>query len=155
MLQRIRTTLLLVTLLVGVTAGGIGLNPGSARAYHTYKTRLLDSTANSLHRRRVRLGMFKLSYGIIDQLQVSTYTMPWLLGVIFQDVAPNVEFKSTFFSRKRLALSASFGFLQGRILQANDTKVNYFLFPASVAASVRIKSLVSTHSSGMFTAPWR
>ncbi len=129
----------------------MGLHPSSARAYHAYQTRLLDSTAYSLHRRRVRLGMFKLSYGIADRLQVSTYTMPWILGAIFQDVAPNIEFKSTFLDRRRLALSASFGFLEGRILQANGTKINYFLFPVSAAASVRINSRVSTHFGGMFT----
>ena len=152
MLRRIRNTLLLVTLLAGVTSAGMGLVPNSARAYHTYNVRLLDSTAYSLHRRRVRLGLMKLSYGIIDQLQVSTYTMPWLLGAIFQDVAPNLELKSTFYDRKRLALAVGAGFLEGTILQSDNTKVRYFLMPVSVAASVRINPEVSTHFGAMFTA---
>jgi hypothetical protein len=151
MFRRIRNTLLLVALLAGVTSAGVGLNPSSAHAYHTYKERLLNTTAYSLHRRRVRLGLMQLSYGIIDQLQVTTYTMPWLLGAIFQDVAPNLELRSTFYDRKRLALSVSAGFLTGTILQPDETKVRYFLFPVSLAASVRINSDVSTHFGALYT----
>jgi hypothetical protein len=130
----------------------MGLHPSSARAYHTYEERLLDTTAYSLQRRRVRLGLMNLSYGILDQLQVTTYTMPWLLGTIFQDVAPNLELKSTFYDRKRLALSVSAGFLTGTILQNDDSKVRYFLMPISLAASVRINSDVSVHLGTRFTA---
>ncbi|MDH3201759.1 MAG: hypothetical protein OEM15_12770 [Myxococcales bacterium] len=152
MLRRIGTALLLVTLLAGVTSAGMGLVPNSARAYHTYNVRLLDTTAYSLHRRRVRIGLMKLSYGIIDQLQVSTYTMPWILGAIFEDVAPNLELKSTLYNRKRLALSVSAGFLEGTIKQSDKTKARYFLIPVSVASSVRINPAVSTHFGALFTA---
>jgi len=130
----------------------MGLDPSPARAYHTYEERLLDTTAYSLHRRRVRLGLMNLSYGIIDQLQVTTYTMPWLLGAIFQDVAPNLELKSTFYDRRRLALSVSAGFLTGTLLQSDDSKVRYFLMPLSLASSVRINSDVSVHLGARFTA---
>lgn len=139
-------------LLSGLTWAGMGLDPSPARAYHTYEERLLDTTAYSLHRRRVRLGLMNLSYGIIDQLQVTTYTMPWLLGAIFQDVAPNLELKSTFYDRRRLALSVSAGFLTGTLLQSDDSKVRYFLMPISLASSVRINSDVSMHLGARFTA---
>jgi hypothetical protein len=144
--------LFLVAVVVAVTSAGMGLRPDSALAYHTYQDRLLNATAYSLHRRRVRLGVMQLSYGIIDQLQVTTYTMPWLLGAIFQDVAPNVELKSTFYDRKRLALSLAAGFLTGTILQPDETKLRYFLVPVSLAASVRINSDVSTHLGAIYTA---
>ena len=145
-------TLLLVALVVSLTSAGMGLYPSSASAYHTYEERLLDTTAYSLARRRVRLGLMQLSYGIIDQLQVTTFTMPWILGAIFQDVAPNVALKSTFFDRRRLALSVGAGFLTGTIEQPDDTKIRYFLIPVSFAASVRINSDVSTHFGARFTA---
>jgi hypothetical protein len=152
MFRRIRNTLLLVALVVGVTSAGMGLHPSSARAYHTYEERLLDTTAYSLARRRVRLGLMQLSYGIIDQLQVTTFTMPWILGAIFEDVAPNVALKSTFFDRRRLALSVGAGFLTGAIEQPDDTKIRYFILPVSFAASVRINSDVSTHFGARYTA---
>lgn len=152
MFRRIRNTLLLVALLAGVTSAGLGLVPNSARAYHTYEERLLNTTAYSLHRRRVRIGVMQLSYGIIDQLQVTTYTMPWILGAIFEDVAPNLELKSTFYDRRRLALSVSAAFLTGTIAQGDDTKVRYFFMPIALAASVRINSDVSVHVGTRFTA---
>ena len=152
MLRRIRNTLLLVALVVSVTSAGMGLTPSSARGYHTYEERLLNATAYSLHRRRIRLGVMQLSYGIIDQLQVTTYTMPWLLGVIFQTVAPNLELKSTFYDRKRLALSVSAGFLTGTIQASDETKVRYFILPVSFAASTRINSAVSAHFGALYTA---
>lgn len=151
MLRRIGNTLLLVTM-VCVASATMALCPRSACAYHTYKERLLNTTAYSLHRREARLGLMQLSYGIIDQLQVTTYTMPWILGAIFQDVAPNLELKSTFYDQGRLALSVSAGFLTGTVLQPDDTKVRYFLVPVSAAASVRINSEVSTHLGALYTA---
>ena len=152
MFRRIRNTLLLVTLVAGVTLAGVALEPSSAKAYHTYRERLLDTTAYSLYRREARLGLMQLSYGILDQLQVTTYTMPWILGMIFQDVAPNLELKSTFYDQRRLALSASVGFLTGTILQPDNSKLRYFLAPVSVAASTRISSDVSTHLGARYTA---
>ncbi|KPK52899.1 MAG: hypothetical protein AMJ63_08050 [Myxococcales bacterium SG8_38_1] len=137
---------------MGVTSVGAGFHPSSARAYHTYKERLLNTTAYSLSRREARLGLMQLSYGIIDQLQVTTWTMPWILGAIFQDVAPNLELKSTFYDRKKLALSVSAGFLTGTVEQPENTKIRYFLFPVSLASSVRINSDVSTHFGARYTA---
>lgn len=149
---------LLVALFLGVASFGIGLTPRTARAYHTYQTRLLDSTAYSLHRRGVRLGLMKLSYGIIDQLQVTTYTMPWLLGVVLQDVAPNLELKTTFYDRRRLALSGSIAFIEGQVTQTDlstmppsTSKARYLLVPMEVASSVRINPRISTHLGGQFT----
>ena len=147
-----KPAVLLVTLVVGITFAGVAFEPSSAKAYHTYKERLLDTTAYSLSRREARLGLMNLSYGIIDQLQVTTYTMPWILGAIFQDVAPNLELKSTFFDRKKLALSVSAGFLTGTILQPDETKLRYFLVPVAAGASVRINSDVSTHFGARYTA---
>jgi hypothetical protein len=152
MFQRFWNTLLLVALVVGVTSAGLGLVPNSARAYHTYEERLLNTTAYSLHRRRVRLGLMQLSYGIIDQLQVTTYTMPWILGAIFEDVAPNLELKSTFYDRRRLALSVSAAFLTGTIAPSDGAKVRYFFMPIALSASVRINSDVSVHVGTRFTA---
>ena len=67
--------------------------------------------------------------------------MPWLLGAIFQDVAPNLELKSTLYNRKRLALSVAAGFLDRHHPAVRRfTRARYFLIPVSVASSVRINS---------------
>ena len=149
------TKLLLVAVIVGVIAGGWAWAPSSASAYHTYDERLLDSTAYSLHRRRFRLGLFKLSYGIFDFLEVSTYTAPWLLGLVLESVAPNIELQSTFYDHRRLALSVSFGYVTGTLEQVVDvpeSRVRYHMVPLSLASSVRINSRVTTHIGGTYTA---
>lgn len=146
---------LLVVTVVGALAGASVLSPSSASAYHTYDTRLLDSTAYSLKRRQFRLGLFKLSYGVFDFFQVTTYTAPWILGAAFQDVAPNIEFKSTFYDHKKLALSASVGLITGTIEQVvnvEESKLRYYMTPLSVAASVRYNWRFSNHFGGTYTA---
>jgi hypothetical protein len=144
--------ILLVVSAVTIVGVGVGFAPASARAYHTSQERILDNTAYSLHRREVRLGLMQLGYGILDQLQITTYTFPWILGAIFQEVAPNLELKSTFYDERKLALSAAVGFVTSTIQQTEDTKVRYFLVPVGVTSSVRINSDVSVHTGGIFTA---
>jgi len=152
--------------------------PSKARAYHTYRERLLDTTAYSLHRRELRLGLMKLSYGIFKWLQFSTYTAPWLLGLFLDDLqtfgSPNIEFKSTLLDRRRLALSVSAGFVWGRVSSCTDpvsqqdpndpnelvtcitdgefTDVDWLVFPLSVTSSIRINSRVSVHIGAQYTA---
>lgn len=154
MRRHVARVLLVVTVL-GVLAGGTVLSPSSASAYHTYDARLLDATAYSLKRRQFRLGLFKLSYGVFDFFQVTTYTAPWILGAAFQEVAPNIEFRSTFYDHKKLALSASLGFITGTIEQVVDVEestVRYYVTPLSLAASVRYNWRFSSHIGGTYTA---
>lgn len=147
--------LLLVAIIVGVVGGGSVLVPNSAAAYHTYDTRLLDSTAYSLKRRQFRFGLFKQSYGALDFFQISTYTAPWLLGLVFEQVAPNIEFKSTFYDHRRLALSASVGFITGtleQIVDVPESRIRYYMTPISLASSARVNNWVSVHLGGIYTA---
>ena len=147
--------LLLVAIILGVVGGGTVLVPTSASAYHTYDTRLLDSTAYSLKRRQFRFGLFQQSYGAFEFFQISTYTAPWLLGLVFEQVAPNIEFKSTFYDHRRLALSASVGFITGtleQVVDLDESTVRYYMTPVSLASSVRINNWVSTHLGGTYTA---
>ena len=146
---------LLVVAVVGVLAGGTVFTPSSASAYHTYDARLLDSTAYSLKRREFRLGLFNLSYGVFDFFQITTYTAPWILGAVFEEVTPNIAFRSTFYDRKRLALSASVGFITGTLEQVDgdqSSAVRYYMTPVSLASSVRFNWRVSTHIGGTYTA---
>lgn len=145
----------LVAVVVGSIVGSNALVPSTASAYHTRESRLLDSTADNLKRRQFRFGLFKQSYGIFDFLQVSTYTAPWLLGIVIEDVAPNIYFESTFWRGRRLSLGASLGFITGTFEQVQDleqSRLRYYMTPLSLAASVRINRAVSTHIGGIYTA---
>jgi len=162
---------LLVAVICTMSAGASAM-PSRARAYHTYKERLLDTTAYSLERREFRLGAMKLSYGIFKYLEISTYTVPWLAGLFLEEFetigSPNVEFKSTLINRNRFALSVSVEFLWGRVssctnpmlnpdgqlctTEAEFSTVNWLIYPINVASSVRINSRISIHIGGQYTA---
>ncbi|HET6415173.1 MAG TPA: hypothetical protein VFG22_02670 [Polyangiales bacterium] len=162
---------LLVAVICTMSAGASAV-PSKARAYHTYKERLLDTTAYSLERREFRLGAMKLSYGIFKYLEISTYTVPWLAGLFLEEFetigSPNVEFKSTLINRNRFALSVSVEFLWGRVssctnpmlnpdgqlctTEAEFSTVNWLVYPISVTSSVRINSRISIHIGGQYTA---
>ncbi len=94
----------------------------------------------------------KLSYGFIDRLQITTYTAPWLVGLILQDLSPNIEFKSTLYNRNRLALSVSAGFVWGRFQDVDGTRANYLIFPLNATASVKINTRVTLNLGGQYTA---
>ena len=153
-------------------SAGASAVPSKARAYHTYKERLLDTTAYSLERREFRLGAMKLSYGIFKYLEISTYTVPWLAGLFLEEFetigSPNIEFKSTLINRNRFALSLSVEFLWGRVssctnpmlnpdgqlctTEAEFSTVNWLVYPISVTSSVRINSRISIHVGAQYTA---
>lgn len=168
---------LLVATLCALSVVALGA-PTNARAYHTHEERLLDTTAYSLHRREIRLGLMKLSYGIFKWLQFSTYTVPWFLGLVLDDLetfgSPNIELKSTLLNRRRVALSVSAAFVWGRVSSCTDpvaqpdpdeperivscvmddefTDIDWLVFPLSVTSSVRINSRVSVHLGAQYTA---
>ena len=162
---------LLVAVICTMSVGASGV-PSTARAYHTYKERILDTTAYSLERNEFRLGVMKLSYGIFKYLQISTYTLPWLAGLFLDEFetigSPNIELKSTLINRKRFALSVSFEFLWGRLASCTNptlnpggqvcttddefSSVDWLVYPISVTSSVRINSRVSIHVGGQYTA---
>ena len=162
--------LLLVAIICAMSLGAATV-PSSARAYHTYRQRLLDTTAYSLDRREFRLGLMKLSYGIFKWLQLSTYTTPWMLGVLddFETFgSPNIELKSTLFDRRRFALSLSAEFLWGQVSSCTNprvdplgevctspdefTNVNWLIYPISVTSSLRFNSRISIHAGVQYTA---
>jgi hypothetical protein len=169
----LRKQLLLVAVICAMSVGA-SMVPSKARAYHSHKERLLDTTAYSLERREFRLGLMKLSYGIFKYLQISTYTVPWLAGLFLDEFetvgSPNIEFKSTIYNRQRLALSVSFEFLWGRVssctnpdpnlnpeglvctTDAEFTAVDWLIYPISVTSSVRINSRISVHVGAQYTA---
>jgi hypothetical protein len=62
-----------------LVAGALLLSAGHAFGYHSDAERLTDDTAYTLSGKRLRLGVFKLQYGIWDPLTVGTYTLPWVV----------------------------------------------------------------------------
>lgn len=52
-----------------------------ARAFHTEEQRITDESAYTLRKNDVRLGLWKVQYGIFDPLMVGTHVWPWLFRI--------------------------------------------------------------------------
>lgn len=73
-----RRRLVAACIALAIICFALCLLPGRAQAYHTDKDRIIDFTAYTLNQNQARLGIFSLEYGIIDQIMVGTYTVPWI-----------------------------------------------------------------------------
>ena len=150
MRQRFRK-LHLVAVVTSVVFASVAA-PTPASAYHTERQRNLDGTAYTLHQGEVRLGLLKWGVGIVDQLEVATYTVPWFIGPIFQSVTPNIELKAMFYDRRRLALSATAAVAGGNVLEEGaQTAVRYYVVPLALTSSVRINPRLRLHTGARYT----
>lgn len=70
-----------------------------AAAYHSARKQSVSGTAFLLNQGEWLVGLFRLDYGVMEQLQIGTYTMPWLV------VFPNIQFKMLAFQNERWAVS--------------------------------------------------
>lgn len=52
-----------------------------ALAYHTPTERVTDDSAYTLNRRELRIGLWKIEYGLLDSLTLGTYPLIWLFKV--------------------------------------------------------------------------
>lgn len=81
------------------------LESRSALAYHTARRHITDGTAYTLPDKKIRVGLWKVQYGVIDPVTVGTYVLPWVI------LAPNAHAKWRFFGNEKLALSFGGGIL--------------------------------------------
>lgn len=77
----------LVLVLAAAVALAAVSSTAPARAYHDDGEQLTDGTAYTLHARDLRLGPFKVQYGVFDALTVGTYVAPWVIRM------PNLHVK--------------------------------------------------------------
>ena len=119
--------------------------PSPASAFHSDEERWLDTTAYNLRGREFRLGMLKWSAGIIDQVTISMYTLPWIITGILRGWGPNVEVQYMFYDRKGLTLSLRAAVFYGNPEQDNGVRVRYLDVPVTFATSYRINDTWSVH----------
>ncbi|MGB0678184.1 MAG: hypothetical protein ACPGUV_00815 [Polyangiales bacterium] len=92
-----------------------------------------------MHRREWRLGLSTLQYGVLDQLQIGTQTLPWII------LMANLQLRSTFWQRGPWALSAALGFyrLDLRVLRQlasidDETDAAIWGLPTELAVTRRV-----------------
>ncbi len=75
-----------------------------AQAYHTKDQHVTDESAYTLRQKDFRVGIWKLQYGIIDQVTAGTYIWPWVFRVA------NLHAKWRYWHNDTWALSVFTGF---------------------------------------------
>jgi hypothetical protein len=151
---RCQTRCLTLWLAIGLTAFCLVATP--ARAYHTDKDRLIDYTAYTLNQNEFRLGVVSLEYGIIDELMVGTYTVPWIAFGITGKTFVNGFVKARPLNVGNLTMSA-----RATVFYVNATdisfldiiengNVNAIFLPLSVAASYAFSEAWNLSLEGTF-----
>jgi len=71
----------LVHLVAALVALGSVLVGEPAAADHTEDEQITDSTAYTLRDGEIRAGIWKVEYGLLDRVDIGTYTWPWLARI--------------------------------------------------------------------------
>jgi hypothetical protein len=53
----------------------------AARAWHTDEQRMVDGHAYTLGKRKFRLGIWTFEYGLLERLDLATWTLPWIARI--------------------------------------------------------------------------
>jgi hypothetical protein len=112
---------------------------GTAHAYHDEETRSLEDSAYQLRSREWLLGPFELGVGLW-RFQLSTRTLPWILGAALGKFMPNLNADFLVLDMKGLTLSARAGFyyVNSNKLVETEDPLNVYVVPMTLALSWRI-----------------
>jgi hypothetical protein len=126
-------------LLGGAIATSGVLAARNGRAFHTDEQRVTDDSAYTLRKHDVRLGIWKVQYGVVPQVTLGTYVWPWLIRV------SNLEGKWRFYQSDPWAFAVSTGFFyfDTKSLKKADESVGdarIAAFPFEIDGSYRFES---------------
>jgi len=85
--------------LVAAVVAALASAPDAARAYHDDETEIVVDTAHTLDRGEVRLGLWRLDWGVLDAVDLGTYTLVWAVPL------PNAQIELRPWRDGRWALS--------------------------------------------------
>lgn len=138
-----------VSLVCCVLVAALGV-AGSARADHDATHRATDDTAYTLEGGRLRVGLWKLQYGVFDFATIGTYTLPWAI------LAATVHGKLRVLAEDPVTLAVQVGFayfdsarLRGLDRQAGSAIVT--ALPIEAYASFRVGEQLTLTSGAAYT----
>lgn len=134
-MSRARHVLVLSALLASVLLGGSNV----ARAYHDKETPSLEDSAYQLRSKEWLLGPLEFGVGIW-RFQLSTRTVPWIIGAALGKVIPNLgaEFKVFELANVTLRADAGLYYVNSNKLVDGDELLHLFVIPFGLTASWRI-----------------
>ncbi|HKP55134.1 MAG TPA: hypothetical protein VJV78_00360 [Polyangiales bacterium] len=121
-----------------------------ARADQRQGEERIDYTAYTLRRNEFSIGVGAASYGVLDQLTIGTYVLPWFaFPVLRSPVASGyVKLRDWFDGAVSVALRAGFVYLNASGISAElsdnaSSDVGFLALPVELSASWRIRPEVS------------
>jgi hypothetical protein len=113
-----------------------------ARADHDEHERATDDTAYTLQGGRLRIGVWKLQYGLFDFATVGTYTVPWAV------LAATVHAKVRLLSADPIAVAvqAGFAYFDSTRLRTLDSSIG-----SAIVTAVPLEAYGSYRFGRMFT----
>jgi len=113
--------------------------PSTAAAYHDEATPSLEENAYHLRSHEWLLGPFELGVGLW-RFQLSTRTLPWILGAALGKAMPNLKVDFLLLEHKKFTLSAASAlyYVNSHKLIEGEDMLSLFLIPTEVALSYRV-----------------
>lgn len=143
--QRRRTGVWLLTACAALAVLAV---TGPALADHTDTQRITDATAFTLPTGDFRIGVWKLEAGVYDNLNVQTYSLPWLVRVF----NAGVKYKVYDDGEWAASVAQSLFHLDMERLVGKDGKgITFFMAPFEANGSWRMSSNWALHSGLVYT----
>jgi hypothetical protein len=123
------------------------LAPQLARAEHKIGSERIDFTAYTLQRNEVSLGVGAASYGVLNEITVGTYVLPWFaFPLVSAPVASAfLKLRDWFHGPVAASLRGAFLYLPESVLSPMLTtepsaRVGFLVIPLEVSVSARLHS---------------
>ncbi len=129
--------------------------PQNALAYHDDEQRVIIDTAYTLGEDEWRLGIWRLDYGLWDDIYLGTHILPWIVAMA------NLHAKYRFLSVDRFDLAAGIGLYWldlgktrylADLLKETDSDARFVILPAEIAGTYRFDEDLSLTLAPVFTA---
>lgn len=117
----------------------LALAPTRARAYHDEQTRSTEESAYILNHNEWGLGLLQLGYGFY-RMQLSTRTMPWIIGAALKKAMPNLRLDANVVDHKgfTLNLNVAMYYVNSNKISDADPILHLFIAPMGATFSWRI-----------------
>jgi hypothetical protein len=135
---------------VALACALLAWSAADARADQVPGEERIDYTAYTLHRNEFSLGLGSAAYGVLDQVTVGTYVLPWFAFPLLRSpiISGYVKVRDWFSGPVTVALRGGFVYLNASGISAelsnnSSSDVGFLAVPIELSASWRIRPIVS------------
>ncbi|MEL6180782.1 MAG: hypothetical protein AAFS10_17605 [Myxococcota bacterium] len=120
-----------------------------ALAEHTEEEQITENTAYTLRDGEIRLGLWKVEYGVLDRVDIGSYTFPWLLRIA------SLTGKYEWYRGEHLSISNKLSVFRWDLRQLQSAEIEdpviFQIVPVEMAASYRFNESWTLSVEGIYT----